>query len=66
MRVRSSSFTFTPASQIASVTRTNDAYAWTAHFNVSRPYSVNGITVTRALTPKLIIQVFEMIAAFHR
>jgi hypothetical protein len=38
-------FTFTPASQIASVTRTNDAYAWTAHFNVSRPYSVNGITV---------------------
>jgi RHS repeat-associated protein len=34
---------FTPASQIASVTRSNDAYAWTAHVNASRPYSVNGL-----------------------
>ncbi|MGH6631036.1 MAG: hypothetical protein ACREB3_15015, partial [Burkholderiales bacterium] len=25
------------------MTRSNDAYAWTAHYNVSRPYSVNGL-----------------------
>lgn len=37
------SFTFNPASQIAGVTRNNDTYAWTAHYNVSRPYSVNGL-----------------------
>jgi len=37
------SFAFTPASQVASVTRDNDAYAWTGHYNVSRSYSVNGL-----------------------
>jgi RHS repeat-associated protein len=37
------SFAFTPASQVASATRSNDAYAWTAHYNVSRPYAVNGL-----------------------
>jgi RHS repeat-associated protein len=37
------SFAYTPASQVASVTRDNDAYAWTGHYNVSRSYSVNGL-----------------------
>jgi RHS repeat-associated protein len=37
------SFAYTPASQVASVTRTNDVYAWTGHYNVSRSYSVNGL-----------------------
>jgi len=32
-----------PASQIASVTRDNDAYAWTRHYAVSRPYTTNGL-----------------------
>ena len=36
-------FTFTPASQIGSVTRNNDSYAWTAHYNVTRPYTTNGL-----------------------
>jgi RHS repeat-associated protein len=37
------SFSYNPASQIASVTRSNDAYAWKGHYNVNRPYSVNGL-----------------------
>jgi RHS repeat-associated protein len=34
---------YTPASQIATQTRDNDNYAWTAHFNVDRSYAVNGL-----------------------
>jgi RHS repeat-associated protein len=37
------SFAFNPASQIGSVTRSNDSYAWTAHYNVARPYTTNGL-----------------------
>ena len=37
------SFTYNPASQIASTTRSNDAYAWNGHYNVDRPYAVNGL-----------------------
>src|SRR3546814_7577569 len=36
-------FTYNPASQIASVTRSNDAYAWQAHYNVDRSYTINGL-----------------------
>lgn len=36
------SFTFNPASQIASATRGNDAYAWGGHYNVDRSYTANG------------------------
>ena len=35
-------FTYNPASQIASVSRSNDAYAWQAHYNVDRSYTING------------------------
>ncbi len=34
---------YTPASQIASLTRTNDAYAWTGAYNLSRSYTSNGL-----------------------
>lgn len=37
------SFTYSPASQIASSTRSNDAYAWAGHYNVDRPYATNGL-----------------------
>lgn len=37
------SFTYNPASQIASVARSNDAYAWGAHYNVDRSYTINGL-----------------------
>jgi RHS repeat-associated protein len=37
-----SSFTYNPASQLRSETRTNDAYAWKDAVAVDRPYSVNG------------------------
>lgn len=37
------SFAYNPAGQIASQTRSNDAYAWTGHYNVDRTYSVNGL-----------------------
>jgi RHS repeat-associated protein len=32
-----------PAGQIASQTRDNDAYAWTRHYAVARPYVTNGL-----------------------
>ncbi|MEA3044453.1 MAG: hypothetical protein QOH47_2291 [Sphingomonadales bacterium] len=32
-----------PAGQIASVTRDNDAYAWTRHYAVDRSYTANGL-----------------------
>ena len=39
------SFTYgyTPASQIAQQSRDSDSYAWTAHFNVDRNYTTNGL-----------------------
>lgn len=37
------SFTYTPASQMASRTMTNDAYAFGGNVNVNRPYAVNGL-----------------------
>lgn len=36
-------FSYNPASQVASRTLSNDAYAWTGHVNVDRPYAVNGL-----------------------
>ncbi len=36
-------FTRNPASQLATVTRSNDAYAWTDHVNVDRFYTSNGL-----------------------
>ena len=36
-------YTFNPASQLASVSRTNDAYAFTGNYNVSRAYTANGL-----------------------
>ena len=36
-------FTYNPAGQIASLTRSNDAYAWTGHYNVDRPNTINGL-----------------------
>jgi RHS repeat-associated protein len=36
-------FTRNSASQITSRTRSNDAYAWTGAYNVSRGYTVNGL-----------------------
>ena len=39
----SENFTYNPASQIVSVARTNDAYAWTGHTNGSTATVVNGL-----------------------
>jgi RHS repeat-associated protein len=36
-------FNYNPAGQIASVTRSNDAYAWQAHYNVDRSYAMDGL-----------------------
>ncbi|MEO7177647.1 MAG: RHS repeat-associated core domain-containing protein, partial [Allosphingosinicella sp.] len=47
-------FGYTPASQIASNTRSNDAYAWTGHYNVNRNYTANGrnqYTASGSITP---------------
>lgn len=37
------SFAYNPAGQIASRTLSNDAYAWSGHYNVDRSYGVNGL-----------------------
>lgn len=37
------SFGYTPAQQLGQQVRDNDAYAWTAHYNVDRDYTVNGL-----------------------
>ena len=47
-------FGYTPASQIASNTRSNDAYAWTGHYNLNRSYTANGrnqYTAVASITP---------------
>jgi RHS repeat-associated protein len=36
-------FAYTPASQIASVTRSNDLYAWTGHYNQNDGSTANGL-----------------------
>jgi RHS repeat-associated protein len=36
-------FSYNSASQIKQSTRSNDAYAWTAHYNVNRSYTSNGL-----------------------
>lgn len=47
-------FNYNPAHQISQIVRSNDAYAWTAHYNVNRNYTSNGLnqyTATGAITP---------------
>jgi RHS repeat-associated protein len=47
-------FTYTPASQIAAATRSNDNYAWGAHYNVTKSYTTNGLnqfTVAGSASP---------------
>jgi RHS repeat-associated protein len=47
-------FTPNPAGQIASTTRSNDAYAWTNHYAINRAYTTNGLnqyTASGAITP---------------
>ena len=36
-------FQYNPASQISQLTRSNNSYAWQDHYNVDRPYTVNGL-----------------------
>lgn len=43
LRDLTQTFTYTPSSQISSVTRSNDAYAWQGHYNVDRSYTSNGL-----------------------
>ena len=40
---QTTSFAYNPAGQISELTRSNDAYAWTQHYNVDRSYTVNGL-----------------------
>ena len=50
-------FGYNPASQISSNTRSNDAYAWTGHYNLNRGYTANGLnqyTASGTVTPPTI------------
>jgi len=47
-------FAYNPASQIASVTRSNDLYAWTGHFNQNDPSTANGLNQVGNLGSKTI------------
>jgi hypothetical protein len=40
---QTATFTYNPASQINTLTKTNNAYAWNGHYNVDRPYVANGL-----------------------
>jgi RHS repeat-associated protein len=40
--------TYNPGNQISSLARSNDLYAWQGHYNVDRPYSVNGLNQATA------------------
>jgi RHS repeat-associated protein len=40
---RNVAFGYNPASQITIQTRDNDSYGWTAHYNVNRAYTTNGL-----------------------
>jgi YD repeat-containing protein len=47
-------FAYNPGSQIASNTRSNDAYAWLGHYNLNRSYAANGLnqyTTSGSVTP---------------
>jgi RHS repeat-associated protein len=44
-------FAYNPASQISSVARSNDAYAWTGAIAVSRGYTTNGLNQHTAAGP---------------
>ncbi|MEP2103950.1 MAG: RHS repeat-associated core domain-containing protein [Parasphingorhabdus sp.] len=49
-----SSFAHNSAGQITQHTQSNDAYAWEGHYNIDRPYTVNGLnqyTLSGTLTP---------------
>jgi RHS repeat-associated protein len=39
----SQTFTHRASGQTASVTRSNDAYAWQAHYNIDRSYTIDGL-----------------------
>ncbi|HEY0313478.1 MAG TPA: RHS repeat-associated core domain-containing protein [Allosphingosinicella sp.] len=40
---QSLSFTYNPADQVVTRSGSNDSYAWTGHYNVSRGYTANGL-----------------------
>jgi RHS repeat-associated protein len=47
-------FSYDPAGGITQNTRSNDAYAWTGHYNVNRSYTANGLnqyTASGSVTP---------------
>jgi RHS repeat-associated protein len=46
------SFTYNPANQIATYTRSNDNYAWGGHFNLNHAYTVNGLNQATNVGPK--------------
>lgn len=36
-------YAYNPSTQLTNVTRSNDLYAWTGHYNVNRSYGTNGL-----------------------
>jgi RHS repeat-associated protein len=40
---QSAAFTYNPAGQIDTLTKSNNAYAWNGHYNIDRPYTANGL-----------------------
>jgi RHS repeat-associated protein len=44
-------FSYNPASQIGSNTRSNDSYAWGSHYNVNRSYGTNGLNQLTSAGP---------------
>ena len=40
---QSTAFTYNPAGQIDTLTKSNNAYVWNGHYNIDRPYTANGL-----------------------
>ncbi len=48
---QTASFAYNPASQIDSLTKSNDGYAWNGHYNTDRVSVANGLNQLTATTP---------------
>ena len=53
-------FTYNPAGQIKTTTRSNDAYAWGGHYNINRSYAVDGLNrITQIASPAVLTPSYD-------
>ena len=53
-------FTYNPAGQIKTATRSNDVYAWVNHYNINRSYAVDGLNrITQIASPAVLAPSYD-------